>query len=281
MGGPGGRARPRLTSGGAPHLSSALGDSFFFLNKSVIFGGAGTGGNGLVAVGGPANAYGNGNGPAAGVLGSPATRLGVTTPPGGGRSNLAPLRFKESDGSPEGVRQIPSSRRSDDVGGGTQADRKVEGGGETPHAGNTGGRGGGDTAGRAQGAGSGADRPSAGARGAWAGELAAEGGEGEGRPALLLSSAEEEARRAREEEAQQGEIMRLLTCLKTLGDENVSLMKECEDRDKASASTPVWKYRDRSDASVNINMVPILPIRTGVYHRGHSDASVNINMVPV
>lgn len=26
--------------------------------------------------------------------------------------------------------------------------------------------------------------------------------------------------------------MRLLTCLKTLGDENASLMKECEDRDK-------------------------------------------------
>lgn len=43
-----------------------------------------------------------------------------------------------------------------------------------------------------------------------------------------------EERRAQEEEKEQGEIMRLLTCLKTLGDENVSLMKECEDRDKAS-----------------------------------------------
>lgn len=40
------------------------------------------------------------------------------------------------------------------------------------------------------------------------------------------------ARDRLQEEAQQGEIMRLLTCLKTLGDENVSLMKECEDRDK-------------------------------------------------
>lgn len=32
----------------------------------------------------------------------------------------------------------------------------------------------------------------------------------------------------------QGEIMRLLTCLKTLGDENLALMKECEDRDRVS-----------------------------------------------
>ncbi|CAN0246879.1 unnamed protein product, partial [Ectocarpus sp. 13 AM-2016] len=236
MGGPGGRARQRLSSGGAPHLSSALGDSFFFLNKSVIFGGAGAGGNGLVA-------YGNGNGPAAGLLGSPGTRLGVTNPPGGGgggRSTSVPRRFNESDASPEGAPQIPSGRGSDNVGGGTQADGRVAGGGEPPRKGNTIGRGA-DTAGRVQGPGSGADRPSAGAGGAWGGKSAGEGGGGEGRPALLLPSAEEEARRVREEEAQQGEIMRLLTCLKTLGDENVSLMKECEDRDKASASVAVRK----------------------------------------
>lgn len=266
MGGPGGRARQRLSSGGAPHLSSALGDSFFFLNKSVIFGGAGAGGNGLVAVGGPANAYGNGNGPAAGVLVSPGTRLGVTTPPGGGgggRSTSAPRRFNESDASPQGAPHIPSGRGSDNVGGGIQADGRVAGGGETPRIGNTVGRGA-DTAGRVQGPGSGADRPSVGASGAWAGESAGERGGGEGRPALLLSSAEEEARRVREEEAQQGEIMRLLTCLKTLGDENVSLMKECEDRDKASASTAVRKYRDDSDASVNIKMAPVLPIMSGI-----------------
>ena len=52
-----------------------------------------------------------------------------------------------------------------------------------------------------------------------------------------LSGEEEVERRAQEEEKEQGEIMRLLTCLKTLGDENVSLMKECEDRDKASEPT--------------------------------------------
>ncbi|CAM9829046.1 unnamed protein product, partial [Ectocarpus fasciculatus] len=216
MGGPGGRARQRHPSVGAPQLSSPLGDSFFFLNKSVIFGGPGTGGNGLVAIGGPANAYGNGNGPAAGiVLGSPGTRLGVATSPGGGggRSTSAPRRFNESDASPEGEPPMTSGRR-------TRADGRVADG--------------------AQGGGNGADRPLTGGGGAWTGEsVGGGGGGGEGRPASVLSSAEEEARRAREEEAQQGEIMRLLTCLKTLGDENVFLMKECEDRDKASASTAV------------------------------------------
>lgn len=61
-----------------------------------------------------------------------------------------------------------------------------------------------------------------------------EGGGGVGGDGRSRLSAKEEARRAEEEKAQQGEIMRLLTCLKTLGDENAALMKECEDRDKAS-----------------------------------------------
>lgn len=78
----------------------------------------------------------------------------------------------------------------------------------------------------------GADRsPVDGVVGVLAGVAGADGGR-------LRLSAEEEARRAEEEKAQQGEIMRLLTCLKTLGDENAALMKECEDRDKVGGSRP-------------------------------------------
>lgn len=49
---------------------------------------------------------------------------------------------------------------------------------------------------------------------------------------------QEQQQQMADQEAQQAEIMRLLTCLKTLGDENLSLMKECEDRDKVC--TALW-----------------------------------------
>lgn len=58
------------------------------------------------------------------------------------------------------------------------------------------------------------------------------GGSGGQRP----DQGQEQQQQMADQEAQQAEIMRLLTCLKTLGDENLSLMKECEDRDKVCAA---------------------------------------------
>lgn len=240
-GGPGGRARHRLANGnpgGAPHLSSALGDSFFFLNKSVIFGGAG-GTGGLAGLNGGANAP-HDNGGA-----GPPTWKGVDgVEPGGhvtGRAASSP-RFSESTAGPRtaaaaaldgsgnnGARMAPV-RSEAGGGGGGDSRRRGAGGEQAPPEvmGSNGARrsaaGGGQARGSEVGGGAGVVS---------SGDWGSRGGEG----GMWSLSDAENARRAKEQEAQQGEIMRLLTCLKTLGDENVSLMRECEDRDKARTVT--------------------------------------------
>lgn len=254
-GGPGGRARHRLGNGnpgGAPHLSSALGDSFFFLNKSVIFGGAGGTAGGLAGLNGGTNASYDSAG-----AGAPASTRGVAgATPGGdgsaGRAVASSARFSENtaaaprtaaavasaaalDGnsSSNGARTNPS--RSGAGGGGGGDRRGAEG--EEALLGATGSNrtrrsaaGGGGQGGNSETGGGGG--------GTVSGRGARKSGGGEGELWSSLSDAESDARRAKEQEAQQqAEIMRLLTCLKTLGDENVSLMQECEDRDKASVRT--------------------------------------------
>ncbi|CAN0410641.1 unnamed protein product, partial [Laminaria digitata] len=223
-GGPGGRARHRQGLGNpGAHLSSALGESFCLLNQSVIFGG------GLAAGGGTGNGNGNGNG-----IGN-----GNRNGNGNGRPEAAAggdggdgEREKRGEG---GSRERPegSSRpgaitplEGGEVKRGDPGDgRRAVGRGQVESAAPGGGEGVGDRSG----GGGGTVRP-----GVEGGSVAGAGiraGEEEEEESRRLSESGEE-RRAQEEEKEQGEIMRLLTCLKTLGDENVSLMKECEDRDK-------------------------------------------------
>ncbi len=232
-GGPRVRGRhPRLVDGNPPHLSSALGESFFFLNKSVILAAPGTGvfpGAGLDGVGpyrslAPATAPATRAAPSGGGPGRPSSfssprsatataavagvhddrRADAPTPRASGVSNSAALTAADA-----GRRE--ARRESAAAAGGEP--REARGSGGTGHS----------RAGQAVAAGG----VGGGRRGSW-------GGEGTLDVGVRPLSAAEEDRRAMEEETQQAEIMRLLTCLKTLGDENVSLMKECEDRDKAS-----------------------------------------------
>lgn len=219
-GGPGGRARHRLANGnpsGVPHLSSALGDSFFFLNKSVIFGGAG-GTGGLAGLnGGGANApYDNGG---AGPPTSGGRSGGTSGGDGTGRAGSSP-RLSENTDAPRTAAAAALDGSSNN--GARMAPLKSTGRGlegkDAPLEATR------SSGGRRAAADEGAGKES--------GEgLGSRGGEG----GLWSLSDAESARRAKEQETQQGEIMRLLTCLKTLGDENVSLMKECEDRDRVSA----------------------------------------------
>ena len=225
------RARHRLAEGNPPHLSSALGDSFFFLNKSVIFGGAGAAAAGGLAggVGGAAvSAYDSG-----GVAGPPPAARVTPGHNGAGDGDGRPVSSPRFSGNSSAARTtvpvagLDSGSRAPGGSPGIAvgaADRGAQGtGGEVPleMLGSSGARH------AAGGAGQAGTRGAASGPG---GEVAEDGGSAS-RPAL---SAAAETRRAKEEETQQGEIMRLLTCLKTLGDENVSLMKECEDRDKVS-----------------------------------------------
>lgn len=251
-GGPGGRARHRAGTGkpGA-HLSSALGESFCLLNQSVIFGGGlgvaagGTAGGGYVGV---SNTNGGVLSPRA--LPPPQTpqrqpSSAVPTPTTSGRSarvDEGPGPTARDDSVAIGPSQAAgrvAAGSSDERGVGEETvagrgDRTQGNSGATALTARGGGGNGRRVVGRKEEApaelsGVGDERRLGGAdRGP-----RTRGGGGSG-DEQTFSSGSDEARRAREEEeAQQGEIMRLLTCLKTLGDENVSLMKECEDRDKA------------------------------------------------
>lgn len=237
-GGPGGRARYRAGTGtpGA-HLSSALGESFCLLNQSVIFGGglaAGAGGLGgpigagamvpsqvpppkvsstgaeAVALTGPLGAR-----PSMTHRGDGRTdgAIGATTVDSGRDSRIRQDNAVDGDGRNSIVAEEKASRRRSRDGQPVSASL-VKSGEST----------------RVGGAGHGE---------ALVGESRDGRSDGLERRAANVASvdgaghdpAQAEARRA-QEETQQAEIMRLLTCLKTLGDENVSLMKECEDRDK-------------------------------------------------
>lgn len=238
----------RLVDGNPPHLSSALGDSFFFLNKSVIFGGAGTAAAAPVAgTGGFSGAGLDGAGVSrnGGVAGLPPTAATSTDTATATRAGAAGAAATPSGGGPG--RPSPSQRSA----AGVHDDRRA--GAPMPTesgvsnsaapiaaAGRREARGGLAAGGEPREA-----RRSDGTRHSPAGQAVAVGGVGRGRRGswggegtldvdVRPLSAAEEDRRVKEEETQQAEIMRLLKCLKTLGDENVSLMKECEDRDKAS-----------------------------------------------
>lgn len=254
-GGPGGRARHRPGAGNpGAHLSSALGESFCLLNQSVIFGG----GLGVVAAGGGLIGGGVSNGAVAA-----AAAAGVSTSPVSPAAMTTPAPPTAVSGSSRGDRGNPaeSVRNGDAVRTDTLAVREARGdyGGA--------GRGGGDR-GRVEGTQEGAAPPlrresgesggrrqvdaERGRQGKGAGDRrrpdygravgddgassagvgVAPVGVGVGGGGRSEPSWADDCARREQEATQQGEIMRLLTCLKTLGDENVSLMKECEDRDR-------------------------------------------------
>lgn len=222
------RARHRLAEGQPPHLSSALGDSFFFLNKSVIFGGAGaTAAGGLAGGMSSSNTCDNGGaaGPPLATRATPVDRGSVggaavtaeTALDSNGRTGSSTMPSGGTNGGGTGIAHAAAAATARGIrGAGGEARLETQGSDGTRHPAGEVGRGASDAESGRGGRGEG---------------LSEESGS---RPPLV--SAEAETRRA-EEETQQGEIMRLLTCLKTLGDENVSLMKECEDRDKAS-----WRW---------------------------------------
>lgn len=195
----GGRARHRSTGANpGAHLSSALGESFCLLNQSVTFGG------GVGIAGG----------------GIPGGGEGVAS--GGNTSSLAPQQQQQQ--MPSTMHTAASVREGSGLssaprGGGIADGRGIRHGVSEDRAAVTRTRGGSSTG------------PDA---------VIADGERGD-HEARRRSSVLREGDRGVADagngecsDAHQGEIMRLLTCLKTLGDENLALMKECEDRDRVS-----------------------------------------------
>ena len=217
-GGVGGRARHRAGANPGAHLSSALGESFCLLNQSVIIGGGvGIGGGGLNDRGyvGSASVLPRKQEHPRQVKST--THATVSGPTGG--------EFSTADGGVgggEGEKIRYRTTENDEV---AQQAAGLQGGSSADpdsSVANVGGRGSRDGV---------VDRDAR--RGS--GESAADAaGANEARRFSTSGEERKDLRREDDEETHQGEIMRLLTCLKTLGDENVSLMKECEDRDRVS-----------------------------------------------